>query len=168
MLMMSKKKATKKQAGKSCYSIANSKIKELEEEIQLIKDAQHNWGVDSAVKHYRKRLIEGATKAELKFRQIASAKGIDLQFQFRINYIKGTRVARVYYADFCDVKNKIVFEIDGEYHNTEEQKRKDAVRTRRLMAMGYKVFRIANKEIEEGKTTAFLYSCYKKCGINIL
>ena len=107
--------------------------------------------------------------AENKFYKIAKAKKLHLQRQFKINIIrkKDGYIERFYFADFCDVTNRLIFEVDGGYHFTEEQHKKDNKRTNDLKRMGYKVFRISNSQIKNGKTTQFLIDCYKKIGINI-
>lgn len=145
----------------------NRRIKELQEEIDTIKDIQHNTGMNGIAKQLRKELKERATEAELKFRHIAELKKLRLQFQHKINIIKKRRIVKFYFADFCDTHNKLIFEIDGEYHNTEEQKRKDFKRTKDLKRKGYKIFRITNKEVMQGKTTNFLIHAYKSIGIDI-
>ena len=50
---------------------------------------------------------------------------------------------------------------------TPEQKKKDWLRTRDLAKAGYKVFRISNEDVVNGKTTSFLVNAYKKVGITL-
>lgn len=147
----------------------NSRIKELEEEISILKDIQHNSGMKGAAMEINRKLLEKATPAELKFKHIAELKHLNLKFQYRIDiiYKNSRRILRFYFADFCDVKNKMIFEIDGEYHLTEAQQKKDLKRTRDLVKMGYSVYRITNQEVMEGKTTSFLYKAYLSKGIKI-
>lgn len=168
------KKANKKIAKSSKQDKAptnnkhiNQKIEELQQEIQTLKDIAHNTCVDGAVKYYREKLIENATPAELKFKHIAELKHLNLKFQYRINILSGDRIEKVYYVDFCDTKNKIVFEIDGGYHTTKNQIKSDSFRTKQLTKSGYKVFRISNDDVMNGKTTMFLYNIYKSIGIKI-
>ena len=147
-----------------------SRIKELEAEIQMIRDEMHNNGMKGAAKPIQERLIENMTSAELKFQHIANLKGLKLKPQYKINiYNKSkTRIERFYFADFCDIKNKLIFEIDGDYHFTEEQQQRDLKRTKDLVKAGYKVFRLTNEDVFNGKTSAFLYKAYLSIGINIL
>lgn len=145
----------------------NEKIKELQQEIELIKDIQHNAGMKGIAKELNKELKKRATVAELKFKEIASKKHLKLKFQYRIDIIKGHRIKKFYFADFCDIKNKVIFEIDGEYHNTKEQQKKDLKRTKDLCKLGYRIFRITNEEVLNGKTTSFLINSYKSIGITI-
>lgn len=145
----------------------NKRIKELQEELDEIKAIQHNTGMNGAANSIGKKLVDRATYAELKFKQIAELKKLHLKFQHRIDIMKGLRIERFYFADFCDIKNKLIFEIDGEYHYTPEQKKKDWLRTRDLARAGYKVFRISNEDVVNGKTTSFLVNAYKKVGITL-
>lgn len=48
-------------------------------------------------------------------------------------------------------KRKIAVEIDGEYHKTKEQKKKDAARTKTLKGAAYTVFRLTNEEVKDEK-----------------
>lgn len=147
----------------------NRRLKELQEEIEEIKDLQHNQGMNAAAKPLQQELRERATSAELKFMHIAKKKGLRLKFQYRINIISknGRRIRKFYFADFCDPINKVIFEIDGGYHNDYKQQRKDLQRTRDLCNEGYRVFRITNDEVFAGKTTEFIYKAYLSVGIQL-
>ena len=52
-----------------------------------------------------------------------------------------------YIVDFLFRKSKIVVEIDGGYHFTEEQQQEDAIRTDWLEHQGYKVVRFTNEQV---------------------
>lgn len=52
-----------------------------------------------------------------------------------------------YIVDFLFRKSKVVVEIDGGYHFTEEQQREDAIRQDWLEHMGYKVIRFTNEQV---------------------
>lgn len=147
----------------------NERLKELQEEIDIIKDIQHNNGMKGAAKSLQKERNNSSnrTSAEKIFAEIAALKKLKLKQEYRIDIISGRKIVRFYFADFCDPFHKIVFEIDGAYHLTEEQQRKDKKRTKDLIKMGYKVFRISNEEVFNGKTTEFLIKTYKRLGIKI-
>jgi very-short-patch-repair endonuclease len=147
-----------------------SRIKELEAEIQMIKDEMHNNGMNGAAKPIQEKLLENMTSAELKFQHIAKLKGLNLKPQYKINIFNKdkSRIEKFYFADFCDIKNKLIFEIDGDYNFTEEQQNKDLKRTKDLVKAGYKVFRLTNDDVFYGKTSSFLYKAYLSIGINIL
>lgn len=167
----SRKIKTNENNNKQYYSNSQiSRIRELEAEIQMIKDEMHNNGMSGAAKPIQERLLENMTSAELKFQHIAKLKGIILKPQYKINIFNKnkSRIERFYFADFCDVKNKLVFKIDGDYHFTDEQQKKDLKRTKDLVKAGYKVFRLTNDDVFDGKTSSFLYKAYLSIGINIL
>jgi len=51
-------------------------------------------------------------------------------------------------ADFVCLREKLVVEVDGEYHNAEEQQHDDAIRTHYLQQMGFHVIRFDNQEVD--------------------
>ena len=91
-----------------------------------------------------KHLKENPTESELIFKSRLEKLGVKFIFQKSF-------IANDYYAivDFYLPKpNKIVFEIDGEYHNDICQKYKDAHRTKYLSEIrGFRVIRIDNKDV---------------------
>ena len=54
-----------------------------------------------------------------------------------------------YIVDFYSVKSKLVIEIDGMWHYTEERIEYDKIRTKYIACKGIKVIRFSNKEILE-------------------
>ena len=52
-----------------------------------------------------------------------------------------------YTADFCCVALKLIIEIDGEHHQTEEGRERDARRDRYLAERGFAVLRIPGYEV---------------------
>jgi leucyl-tRNA synthetase/ATP-dependent DNA helicase RecG/methylmalonyl-CoA mutase len=50
-------------------------------------------------------------------------------------------------GDIYVPKFNVIIEVDGGYHFTVEQARKDAIRTSELRSLGYKVFRCKNEEV---------------------
>lgn len=168
-----KSRKTKRTVKSNQQNYSNSqleKLKELEEQIQIIKDGFHNNGMNGAAKKLQYKLKEEMTSAELKFQHISKLKGLKLVPQYKIDIWNKnkTRIDRFYFADFCDIKNKLIFEIDGEYHFTDEQHKKDLKRTRDLVKVGFKVFRITNEDVFNGRTSEFLYKSYLSVGIDIL
>lgn len=145
----------------------NKRIKELEEEIQDIKDMWHNNGMRGAAMAINDRLKQTPTDAELRFKHIAELKHLHLKFQYRINIYAKRRIKKFYFADFCDIRYRLIFEVDGGYHSTLEQQKKDLKRTRDLVKAGYRVFRITNEEVFQGKTTSFLVNAYRSIGVQI-
>ena len=52
-----------------------------------------------------------------------------------------------YIVDFLFRKSKLVVEIDGGYHTTEEQQELDVIRTEWLEGQGYHVIRFSNEQV---------------------
>lgn len=52
-----------------------------------------------------------------------------------------------YIVDFISLQDKLIVEIDGGYHDTEEQKKYDEDRTRILKEIGFDVIRLSNAEV---------------------
>ena len=65
-----------------------------------------------------------------------------LGVHFRRQHVIGT-----YIADFISLKNKLVIEVDGEYHSTPEQHLLDMERTLYLQHKGYRVIRFTNSQV---------------------
>ena len=80
------------------------------------------------------------TEAESAFWQIAKSSG--LGEKCRRQYILGD-----YIVDFFFRKSMLIIEIDGGYHDTEEQQEKDAIRQEWLEQNGYTVLRFTNDQI---------------------
>ena len=52
-----------------------------------------------------------------------------------------------YIVDFISLQNKLIIEIDGGYHENEEQKKYDEMRTKTLKQIGFHVIRFSNEEV---------------------
>ena len=52
-----------------------------------------------------------------------------------------------YILDFAYLDCRLAIELDGEYHNTEDQQYDDTVRTKNLEALGWHVLRFTNEEV---------------------
>lgn len=63
-------------------------------------------------------------------------------YKFRREHIIG-----MYIADFVCLRENLVIEIDGGYHDTEEQQEKDQERTEWLQDHGFKVIRFKNEQV---------------------
>jgi very-short-patch-repair endonuclease len=53
---------------------------------------------------------------------------------------------RIYFADLYLPALKLVFELDGGYHDTKKQKRLDTNRSTGIWRMGYHVVRLSNRD----------------------
>ena len=129
----------------------------------------HNRLMHIIARDIRRELRDNPTEAELVFEKEAKSIGIKLKSQYRIDVPSkdSSYIKCFYFADFCDVDNMIIFEVDGGYHNEKAQIRKDERRTRDLRRLGYSVFRITNKEVFLGKTREFIYKAYLDRGIKL-
>ncbi len=92
------------------------------------------------LKEYAKSNRKNMTEAEGVFWSLV--KGSALGQRCLRQHIIGD-----YIVDFLFRKSKIIVEIDGGYHFTEEQQKEDALRTERLEGQGYKVIRFTNERI---------------------
>ncbi len=52
-----------------------------------------------------------------------------------------------YIADFVCLSKKTVIEVDGSYHNSNEQQQNDQIRTDYLQTRGFRVIRFENEEV---------------------
>ena len=80
------------------------------------------------------------TPAEMKLWE--ELRGNKLGIHFRRQHVIGS-----YIADFVSLKNHLVIEVDGEYHQSPEQQLLDAERTRYLERKGYRVIRFTNNQV---------------------
>ncbi|MBQ9356512.1 MAG: endonuclease domain-containing protein [Prevotella sp.] len=69
-------------------------------------------------------------------------RGSKLGVHFRRQHVIG-----MYIADFVSLKNRLVIEIDGEYHLTTEQQIADNERTEFLQKKGFRVIRFTNNQV---------------------
>ena len=74
--------------------------------------------------------------------------------KLRNNQLGGLKFRRqhpvnIYIADFYCHKFKLIIELDGDYHDQEEQKQKDEVRTEVLGLNDLKIIRFKNEEVEQ-------------------
>ena len=54
---------------------------------------------------------------------------------------------KIFFADIYIERWHIVIEVDGGYHNTPEQQKKDAERTEKMKKLGIRVYRISNEDV---------------------
>ena len=87
-----------------------------------------------------KELRENMTLAEIKLWEVL--KGNNLGVKFRREH-----PVLIYIVDFYCHKKKLVIEVDGEYHNDEDQILKDKNRTKDLQENGLQVLRFTNEEV---------------------
>ena len=93
------------------------------------------------------------TKAQFLRRNETIAEKL-LWEKLRNNQLEGLKFRRqhpvnIYIADFYCHKFKLIIELDGDYHDQEEQKQKDEVRTEVLRLNDLKIIRFKNEEVEQ-------------------
>ena len=93
------------------------------------------------------------SKAQLLRRNETIAEKL-LWEKLRNNQLEGLKFRRqhpvnIYIADFYCHKFKLIIELDGDYHDQEEQKQKDEVRTEVLRLNDLKIIRFKNEEVEQ-------------------
>jgi very-short-patch-repair endonuclease len=89
----------------------------------------------------RNELLEKSTSAEKAACAILDKLGIKFIRQYPI-----WTTRRQYYADIYIPKYKLILEIDGKYHYTKEQTRKDENRSAGIRRLGYHVCRLSNAD----------------------
>ncbi len=94
----------------------------------------------SLLKDFQKDRKKNTTDAEKALWE--SLKTKQLGFKFRRQHIIDEFI-----ADFVCLEKKLVVEVDGEYHDNEEQKEVDQLRTEILNELGYKVIRFTNEQV---------------------
>ncbi|MCR4582961.1 MAG: endonuclease domain-containing protein [Prevotella sp.] len=91
------------------------------------------------LKEYAKRNRREMTTAEsVMWEHLRTMKGL----RFRRQHPIGD-----YIADFICLKKKLVIEIDGGYHESQEQRYDDNVRTEDIERLGYSVIRFTNEAV---------------------
>ena len=97
-------------------------------------------------KQAKRKLIKKSTHAEDKFRDYLS-KFPDTPFEFQKEIFvkdKEGNVIDFYIADFYVADYNLIIELDGDYHDKDEQIEKDVEREETLTSMGYHILRIDN------------------------
>jgi very-short-patch-repair endonuclease len=103
----------------------------------------------------REILLAERTVAERRAARIIHALGYRIILQHHI--FTGRRH---YYADIFLPDYDLVVEIDGGYHFTEEQRRRDRLRTQALNRLGYRVMRVKNRYADDRRYIAQKLSHY--------
>lgn len=122
----------------------NKQIKEIKFATKKTSKSLIEWA-----KNNKKKLEDGSTEYEKKLYSALykPLKGrVKKQQPFIIN-------KHLYYADIYIPSLKLIIEIDGGYHNTEEQKVKDKQRDDDFKSIGYTTLRYTNEQVgsREGK-----------------
>lgn len=98
-------------------------------------------GAESHLFKNAKELRKEQTNAEeILWTYLRSRKFLNLKFRRQHPILE-------FIADFYCHELKLVIEVDGKYHQTDEMNYHDQERTKVLMEMGYQVIRFTNEEI---------------------
>lgn len=95
----------------------------------------------------KNELEKNKTYAEKAFKYYLVKNKIGFETQKIIK----TKKNKIYFLDFYLPDYKIAIEIDGKYHSTDEQIKKDSERDNDLLKLGIKTFRITNKQVIKGQ-----------------
>jgi very-short-patch-repair endonuclease len=104
--------------------------------------------LDKEQKNEKKDIFKYAQenfKKELKF-EMKVFFLIKAFFDFKI--VRQYIIDSKYIADLYIPDKKFIIEVDGEYHNTEEQRIKDKEREEYLINKGFKLIRFKNEEVK--------------------
>lgn len=93
-----------------------------------------------ALKENAKRMRRFATEAESVAWNLLRRKQLGVIF-------KRQYVIDDFIADFICLEKKLIVEIDGGYHASDEQRQLDVARDKRLFEMGYRTIRFENDEV---------------------
>ena len=106
---------------------------------------------DSSILSRVRKLRREATPAErILWGELRNKKCLGFKFrrQHPIYLEIRNRIKNYVIADFCCVQQKLIVEVDGDYHLQDDQWLKDIFRTREVMKLGYRVVRFRNEEVE--------------------
>jgi len=112
------------------------------------KRKKSNGKRNSRMLRYAKRLNDNLPKSELWFDDLF--KSHPLYFLFLKN-----QIVNKYIVDLLCIEKKIVIEIDGSYHNREDQVARDFLKDMKLKNKGYEIIRVKAYDLDS------YYTCIK-------
>jgi len=93
---------------------------------------------------FREENLAKETPSERRVKLLLRKLKVRFTRQQVVHYDKG----KFFILDFYIPSERLCIEIDGKYHETEEQQQLDTVRTKKLNTMGIEVVRYTNEETE--------------------
>ena len=126
--------------------MANRKYNEKVKNITFASKKTPRQLVEWANKNQDK-LIKNATESELGlFKKLSNCfkQRVKKQHPFLID-------GRLYYADISIPSLKVIVEVDGGYHLTQEQKKRDEKRDKDFASIGYTTIRVTNEQVKSKK-----------------
>ena len=108
-------------------------------------------GLVRVMNELNKKNFKSEAAFDLKLREfLTQYKYPDLPFKYKRNW----PILNKYFGDFVFHRRRVIVELDGGVHSSEQQKEYDARRDRQLAAAGWKVYRIQYPSMA-GIETAF-------------
>lgn len=98
---------------------------------------------DGFVKRSAESMAKKLTPSEMKFKTILTKYGVS----FKTQHVIKLGYNNSYILDFFIPSSQYNIDIDGGYHDTEEQRKLDKVREAKLLSVGVKTFRIRNEQL---------------------
>lgn len=136
----------RKQEERKKETLANRKYNEKVKNITFSSKKTPRQLVEWANKNQDK-LIKNATESELGlFKKLRNSfkQRVKKQHPFLIE-------GRLYYADISIPSLKVIVEVDGGYHSTPEQRKKDEKRDKDFASIGYTTIRVTNEQVKSKK-----------------
>lgn len=122
--------------------------KELSKKKRMVKDRVVRYEKPNStyylIMEYRKELLSKSTKAEISLYETLSLLDINFVKQCPILGMDKFYICDAYLPDY-----NLIIEMDGEYHYTNEQLKKDRKRDNMLHRMGYCIIHFNNEEISD-------------------
>ena len=94
------------------------------------------------LKNFSRTNRQNPTAAEYALWQMLSS--CQLGTRFRRQHIIGD-----YIVDFVSLRCHLIVELDGKYHNRQEQQQEDEIREHFLSRCGYRILRFTNEQVYE-------------------
>ena len=102
-------------------------------------------GLNAFLKEKAKELSKNKTKWETSL--YTTLKDLHYKFKFQVPVICAEKHG--YILDFLLTDYNLVIEVDGNFHNFPQQRKKDNLRTRRLKKEGFHLIRLMNSQISK-------------------
>ncbi|MFN7676517.1 DUF559 domain-containing protein [Flavobacterium sp.] len=116
-------------------SLQRREVETVIQKYQTAKPSTYN-----LLKDLKNQNKKKSTQAEAILWEFLRNK--NLNYKFRRQHI-----IDMFIVDFICLEKKLIIEVDGGYHNTNEQKEADELRTQILNEIGFKVIRFTNEEV---------------------
>ena len=92
------------------------------------------------LKENARRMRTNPTEAESILWKFLRGKQLGYPFRRQL-------IINDYIVDFVCLAKKLIIEVDGKYHSTNEQQELDDIRENKLLLEGYRIIRFTNEEV---------------------